>query len=155
MKPRNFSVLQRAGGKRNKLVLKMRKFFLPVLILIALFAGACGGGAATEPAKLGEIPAEYAGLTNPLSADAAEEGAQVFATNCTPCHGAKGYGDGPSSAALNPKPKNLVEVAAQFGDDYIFWRINEGSPGTAMLAWKGILTEEQIWQLVAYIHTLK
>jgi mono/diheme cytochrome c family protein len=60
-----------------------------------------------------------------------------------------------ASSALNPKPKNLVELKEQVGDDYLFWKISEGSLGTAMLAWKGILTEEQIWELVSFIRTLK
>lgn len=132
----------------------MKKGFLLFLCSLTVFVSSCSG-AETEVAALDTIPAEYAGLTNPLSADAAEEGAKVFATNCSPCHGANGYGDGPTSATLNPKPKNLVDVAGQFEDDYIFWRINEGKPGTSMLAWKGILTEEQIWQLIAHIRTMK
>ncbi|NTU55364.1 MAG: cytochrome c, partial [Anaerolineales bacterium] len=30
-----------------------------------------------------------------------------------------------------------------------------GSPGTSMPPWKNVLTEEQIWQIVAFIRTLK
>lgn len=133
----------------------MKKVFFVVLVLSAIVFAACSGGTPAAPAALDPVPAEYAGAANPLGADAAEAGAKVFATNCASCHGEKGYGDGPAGAALDPAPKNLVEVAAQAGDDYLYWRVNEGKDGTAMIAWKGVLTEEQIWQVVAYIHTLK
>jgi high-affinity iron transporter len=101
------------------------------------------------------VPAEYAGKTNPLSADAATAGANVFNTNCSTCHGSQGHGDGPAGAALDPAPKNLVELSKIASDDYFFWRISTGRSGTAMVAWKGVLTDEQIWQVIAYIHTLK
>jgi hypothetical protein len=56
---------------------------------------------------------------------------------------------------LNPKPRNLANIQAAADDDFLFWRIREGKPGTSMVAWKGILTDEQIWQTVAFIRTLK
>ena len=32
---------------------------------------------------------------------------------CAPCHGPEGRGNGPSSAALNPKPRNYHDAAWQ------------------------------------------
>jgi hypothetical protein len=49
----------------------------------------------------------------------------------------------------------LANIQAAAGDDFLFWRIREGKPGTSMVAWKGILTDEQIWQTVSFIRTLK
>ena len=130
----------------------MKKVLFVVLILAALLLAACGGG---ESTALDTLPAEYAGKTNPLGADAATAGADVFKTNCEFCHGPQGHGDGPAGAALDPAPKDLVELHKQVGDDYLFWRINSGKAGTAMVSWKGILTEEQIWQVVAFVRTLQ
>jgi mono/diheme cytochrome c family protein len=48
-----------------------------------------------------------------------------------------------------------VELQSTVADDYLFWRIHNGKTGTAMVAWKGILTDEQIWQVVSFIRTLK
>lgn len=130
-----------------------------LFILGALVLAACGGGSdANAPQTDGmteTVPAEYAGKTNPLGTDAAAEGAKIFKTNCETCHGAQGYGDGPLSEALDPKPKNLVEFAPTVGDDFLYWNVAEGRPGTSMPPWKNILTEEQIWQVVAFIRTLK
>lgn len=101
------------------------------------------------------VPAEYAGKKNPYGAEASADGAQIFQTNCQMCHGPQGHGDGPAGQALDPKPKNLAVLQKSVGDDYLFWRISEGKPGTSMVAWKGILTEDQIWQVVSFVRTLQ
>jgi len=132
----------------------MKKVLFAVLVLAALTLAACGGGAASVATPV-PVPAEYAGAVSPLGADAATAGADVFKTNCEACHGPQGHGDGPAGAALDPQPKNLSELAAAVGDDYLYWRVNTGKEGTSMVAWKGILTDEQIWQVVAYVRTLK
>lgn len=137
----------------------LRKIILIVVAGILLLA-ACGGeetssSGANENATLAPVPAEYAGLTNPLGTDAAVPGAEIFRTNCEMCHGPQGHGDGPAGQSLEPKPRNLANIQAMAGDDFLFWRIHDGKPGTSMVAWKGILTDEQIWQVVAFIRTLK
>jgi mono/diheme cytochrome c family protein len=137
----------------------MRKMILIVGASL-LFLAACGGNgsstsAENETATLAPVPTEYAGLANPLGPDAANAGAEVFRTNCATCHGPQGHGDGPAGQSLEPKPKNLAKIQAVAGDDFLFWRIREGKPGTSMVAWKGILTDEQIWQTVSFIRTLK
>jgi mono/diheme cytochrome c family protein len=131
----------------------MKKLLSFILILTALALTACGGGA--EPAAVDSIPAEFAGKTNPLGADAAAAGAEIFKNNCKACHGEQGHGDGPAGLALDPKPRNLPDLAATVGDDYLFWRVSVGKLGTSMVGWKGILTDEQIWQVVTFIRTLK
>lgn len=137
----------------------MKKALLILVVLGALFLSACGSGsedsAPQEIGTLESVPAEYAGKTNPLSADASSDGAKIFQTNCETCHGPQGHGDGPVGEALDPKPQNLAELQAVATDDYLYWRIAEGKPGTSMPPWKNILTEEQIWQLVGFIRTLK
>ena len=130
-----------------------------MIVVGVLFLTACGGNESSssvdDNATLAPVPAEYAGLTNPLGAEAANAGAEVFRTNCEMCHGPRGHGDGPAGQSLEPKPGNLADAQTRAGDDYLFWRIHDGKPGTSMVAWKGILTDEQIWQAVSFIRTLK
>lgn len=132
---------------------------LLVVVLGLLVISACGAGASSsdqnEVGTLEPVPAGYAEKSNPFGPEASTDGAQIFKTNCGTCHGPQGHGDGPASGSLNPKPKNLAILQESVGDDYLFWRISEGKPGTAMLAWKGILTEEQIWQVVSFIRSLE
>jgi mono/diheme cytochrome c family protein len=101
------------------------------------------------------VPSEFAGQTNPFGADAAIKGAEIYRNNCESCHGRRGHGDGPAGTALVPAPKNLALLQTLVGDDYLFWRITGGKDGTAMIAWKDVLTEEQIWQIIAFIRTLE
>lgn len=136
----------------------IQKIILVILVGALLFV-ACNTNDnfsnANENPTLAPVPAEYAGLTNPLGADAVDEGAEVFGINCEVCHGPRGYGDGPAGQSLEPRPLNLAELQAKASDDFLFWRISEGKPGTAMVPWKGILTDEQIWQTVSFIRSLK
>ena len=46
---------------------------------------------------------------------------EIFSSRCIPCHGPAGKGDGPASAALNPKPRNLSDPVWQKSvtDEYI------------------------------------
>lgn len=129
--------------------------WLASMLLLAACEGNKNSSAADENAPLAPVPSEYAGLTNPYGAEAAQAGAETFRTNCEMCHGPRGQGDGPAGQALDPKPRDLATLQSQTGDDFLFWRISEGKPGTSMVAFKGILSEEQIWQIVSFIRTLK
>jgi mono/diheme cytochrome c family protein len=136
----------------------MKKTLFILLVVTSLTLAACGTPESNQKVDTsvpGSVPAEFSGKTNPLGPNAAEAGAVVFNNNCVACHGSQGHGDGPAGAALDPAPKNLPELSTTVGDDFLFWRISTGSPGTSMPAWKGVLTDEEIWQVIAYIHTLK
>jgi mono/diheme cytochrome c family protein len=129
------------------------------LILVGLiFLTACSSGSNSSESNdfstLATVPAEYEGKTNPFGEEMAAEGAKIFQANCEMCHGPQGHGDGPAGQSLEPHPKNLATLQKRVGDDYLFWRVSEGKPGTSMVAWKGILEEEQIWQVVSFMRTL-
>ena len=130
---------------------------LLVFILLAVILSACGPAttSANPVSETPTVPQEYAGKTNPLGVDAPSQGAEVFKTYCVSCHGSQGLGDGPASQALDPRPANLAQVNHGAGDDFLYWRISTGIPGTAMPAWKGVLTDTQIWQVISFIRTLK
>jgi mono/diheme cytochrome c family protein len=133
----------------------MKKDILILFVLVTLTLAACSSEPAKSTTAPVSVPADYTGLTNPLDSDAATAGSDIFENSCVVCHGPQGHGDGPAGASLDPAPKNLPELSAIVADDYLFWRISTGKEGTAMVAWKGVLTDEQIWQLVSFIRTLK
>jgi len=136
----------------------MKKSLFSLAFLALWLLSACGAKADSGPREIGtleSVPADYAGKTSPLGSEASMDGATVFKTNCETCHGPLGHGDGPIGEALDPKPQNLAALQAVVSDDYLFWRISEGKPGTSMPPWKNILEEVQIWQLIAFIRTLK
>jgi len=101
------------------------------------------------------------------NADAsANAGRGIYQQNCASCHGLDGMGEGPNAISLEKKPPNLTRpFYKQYSDEFWFYRITEGVPGTRMPRWGdggsltdargGILTHEQRWYLVAYLKTLQ
>jgi mono/diheme cytochrome c family protein len=49
----------------------------------------------------------------PIPPEAVKQAKDIFTGRCTPCHGPAGKGDGPASAGLTPKPRNLGDPAWQ------------------------------------------
>jgi mono/diheme cytochrome c family protein len=94
-------------------------------------------------------------VKNPLSGNnsSLSEMRTLYVTNCSPCHGDKGRGDGPAAPGLNPKPADHTSAAIQSETDgAIFWKLSEGR--NPMPGYKKIFSEEQRWQLVNYIRSL-
>lgn len=124
-----------------------------VLTLSALVLSACSGGGGSGTSRP-SLPADFANLTNPFEgqADAVSAGQALYATNCASCHGDMGKGDGPAAAALDPAPANLQVTAAETEPAYTYWLIHEGGAAaglsSSMVAYEGILTEDQMWQIV-------
>ncbi len=142
----------------------MKKTFsilLVILVLSALLLSACGGGDAKPASSKPEVPADYKGKTNPFAgnAEAAAAGKTLYETDCASCHGDKGMGDGPAGASLKPPASKLVGLVQSAGADYAHWRISEGGSmapfNSSMPAWKGILTDEEVWKVVSHLETLK
>lgn len=89
------------------------------------------------------------------SADMVKHGKHVFSQTCAMCHGPEAHGDGPAGAALNPKPRNLVEGPWKKGGGFIGWMtvINEGLPGSGMASWKSLPLNDR-WALVQFIGSI-
>lgn len=91
-----------------------------LLLLSAAIASGCGGGK-SAPAPSGSGPAAAPAAPAGVSAQARAEAEQIFATRCFTCHGSLGKGDGPGSAGLTPKPRDLTsqEWQASVTDEHI------------------------------------
>lgn len=100
-------------------------------------------------------PESSKSLKNPRSgAESVANGKSIYSTRCVVCHGATGKGDGPAGKALNPPAADhSSEVVQAQTDGELFWKISEGRG--AMVGWKLILSEQDRWDLVNYIRTLK
>src|SRR5215510_2464487 len=109
-------------------------------------------------------PAEYANARSTRWGDAAAiaRGQQLYQTYCLMCHGADGKGTGPVAKGLPHAPADLTHHfhrAPGDGDAYLFWRVSEGgqvkpfkSSQSAMPAYKTVLSEDQRWDVLAYVH---
>jgi mono/diheme cytochrome c family protein len=83
------------------------------------------------------------------------QGADLYAAHCSRCHGAVGYGDGTEGRSLVPSPALLSFLIRKpiAGDEYLMWTISEGGTvfRTEMPEYKNLLTEEEIWTIIAYM----
>ncbi|HSF14940.1 MAG TPA: c-type cytochrome [Vicinamibacteria bacterium] len=122
---------------------------------IALAAGVLVIGCGTE--SFPEPPVELL-----ASAAAIRDGEATYRKNCSICHGVRGHGDGPQARDLDPAPADLANLTRVRADPgYWFFRIKEGGkqeplarPRSAMPAWGEHLSDEEIWQVVAYLKVM-
>ncbi|MSQ30642.1 MAG: c-type cytochrome [Dehalococcoidia bacterium] len=103
-----------------------------------------------------EAPA-VVGNVNPIAPDEASIaiGRELFAAQCVTCHGPTGLGDGPAARALVPPPAELRTHVPLHTDGVLFGLVAGGFPGSAMPAFRGALTDEQMWHLVNFLRTFK
>ena len=87
----------------------------------------------------------------------AANGKAVYAGKggCVNCHGAAGRGDGPAGKMLNPPPADFTNQKSKAKKDAELLKIiQDGRTGTAMAAFKGQLSEQEIRDLLAYVRSL-
>jgi len=105
------------------------------------------------------VTAEMFAAATAQTGDPISAGKQIFMQICTPCHGPEGRGDGPASASLNPKPRDLADAAymAPLSDRYLFELISRGGiamgKSPLMPAQTGLAAPE-IGNVIAYVKTL-
>jgi len=113
------------------------------------------------------IPAEYANAHIPTRVwtdpTMIAKGKEIFTAKCALCHGEKGDGKGPGAVNLSLKPADLTDgkMVADMPDNFWIWRVSEGglvepfkSKGSVMPGWKGDLSMNDRWAVIAYAHTL-
>jgi mono/diheme cytochrome c family protein/plastocyanin len=107
--------------------------------------------------------------------EALANGRRLFAQNCAACHGEKGAGDGifaddltaageSSMQNMAGEDKMTMQTPADFTDPkrmlgaspaLLQGKILRGGMGTGMPMWGSIFTEEQIWDLIAYLYSFQ
>lgn len=114
------------------------------VVFCALLAGMAGLGFSNLGVKELAVTAKGG---DPVS------GREIYVNTCIRCHGIDGKGA--LGIKLVPPPADLTSLAVQSRlDGTLFRRIHEGKPNTAMGAWKHSLSEEEIWDVLAYVRTL-
>lgn len=107
--------------------------------------------------------------------EAIANGRELYAQNCAACHGENGAGDGvfadniaaageASMKSMSGAMDSMMQTPADFTDAkrmlgaspaILQGKILRGGMGTGMPMWGSIFTEEQIWDLVAYLYSLQ
>lgn len=114
-----------------------REFFLALLV-VSVFSGMAFAQTKGDP-KAGKVK---------------------YDANCVGCHGATGKGDGAAAAALNPKPQDHTDGKTMnaLTDKYLFDIIKDGGAAMKKAAFMPAsnkkLSDQEIWDVVAYIRSL-
>jgi mono/diheme cytochrome c family protein len=141
-----------------------------VVVLVICFGGLATGTVFRATAHTDHdhaaVPAAYAEAHVPdrVWTDPAmiARGKEIYAAKCALCHGDKGDGQGPAAASLPLKPGDFTDrkMVAEMAGNYWVWRVSEGglvepfkTKNSAMPAWKGELSMNDRWAVIAYAHT--
>lgn len=93
-------------------------------------------------------------------AQSAAEGQKLYMTYCSSCHGDKGRGDGAAGKALPVKPADHTDgkLMNSLSDEFLMTIIAKGGAAvdksSFMPAWGGVLKDNQLQDLLAYIRSI-
>jgi len=136
------------------------------LFLVSVFVVASGcrvskpGAAETRVAEEVKHRMTVGGkdVLNPLPAteENIAEGREHFGHHCGICHGLDGQSSGvPFADKMSPPVPDLTSKDAQdYADGQLKWIIDNGINPSGMPAWKGNLSDEEMWKVVHFIRHL-
>jgi mono/diheme cytochrome c family protein len=97
-------------------------------------------------------------VPNPLpdSEQNVTEGREHFGHHCGICHGLDGQSSGvPFADKMSPPVPDLTSKDVQdYADGQLKWIIDNGINPSGMPAWKGNLSDEEMWKVVHFIRHL-
>jgi mono/diheme cytochrome c family protein len=126
--------------------MKLRKILLPACLAMGatlLFASAGDGLWVTR------VPDKARTRQNPFDSEsnAVAAGAKLFRQNCSSCHGSEATG-------MDKRPNLHSERVRAATPGELEWLLKNGSMKNGMPSWSR-LPEQQRWQIVSYLKTLK
>ena len=113
--------------------------------------------ALANAAKDVAVPLEAKDIKNPFPATDANirAGKQIYLQQCALCHGADGRAETKLGLAMYPPAMDLNSPHVQrWSDAELFWITQNGVRLTGMPAWKTIVSGEDTWKMVDFIHAL-
>ena len=99
-----------------------------------------------EAPKQAALPANEANLL---------AGAKIYRKECADCHGLNHQPEGPLAKGMFPKPPQFFEQHTM-GNDPVgqnYWIVTNGIRLTGMPAYRGTLSDEQLWQVSQFLST--
>ena len=111
---------------------------------------------ALPPITIEAYPETYMKPEVPLDALSISRGAQLFAGHCADCHGPQGKGNGRLADTLSTPPTDLLTEphTARHTVGNFYHQIIYGVPDTNMPGFRDKLTDEDVWDVVNFLHTL-
>jgi mono/diheme cytochrome c family protein len=150
----------------------MRGFVVGVVVTLLLLA--CGGflvanrgwfpiGADNAPGTIEKRVANMATDAyveghapkqgNPVqpTPSALSDGARNFEMHCSLCHGGAAQRISSMRAKLSPPVPQIINHIPGDPDANLWWIVKHGIRMTGMPSWDGILSDQEIWQVVAFV----
>jgi thiosulfate dehydrogenase len=92
-------------------------------------------------------------VTNPLQPTDQNliDGMNIYFENCSVCHGGFDRKPAPLAKNLYPPAPNLISDPLDDPEWHTFFAIRTGIRYTGMPAWEGILAEQDIWKVTAFL----
>jgi len=78
-------------------------------------------------------------------------GAAHYREHCVQCHGAPGVAPDALALGMTPAPANLVATARTWKPAEMFWVVKHGVKMSGMPAWQYRMTDDEIWDTVAFV----
>lgn len=150
----------------------MRGFVLGVVITLLVFAGTVFAvshlglypiGADNPPGGLERSLAAraldvYADKHKPAGPNPVQitpanliEGAGEYEEHCAFCHGGAKAKISPMRDKFNPPVPQLINRIPDDPDEWLFWVTKHGVRMTGMPTWSGVLSDDEMWKVVAFI----
>ena len=79
------------------------------------------------------------------------EGAQEYEEHCAFCHGGARAKISPMRDRFSPPVPQLIDRIPHDEETWLFWVIKHGVRMTGMPAWEGVLSDDEMWKIVAFI----
>jgi putative copper export protein/mono/diheme cytochrome c family protein/peroxiredoxin len=98
------------------------------------------------------FPTSYYHSPIAYGAASIHRGQRTYDANCSACHGAYGYGDGPAADSLPVKPADLTGAhLVHHGVGTLFWWIGHGIEGTPMPGFADRLDDDARWDTINFL----
>lgn len=90
---------------------------------------------------------------NPAQPTAANltEGAKEYEEHCALCHGGARAKISPMRDNFSPPVPQLINKIPHDEDAWLFWITKHGVRMTGMPAWQGVLSDDEMWKVIAFI----
>lgn len=150
----------------------MKGFVLGILLTLAvvivggIFVAETGRVDMRADIPIPEMEAHFAGgamdasvdrhapnVTNPLQPTSENliGGATVYLDHCALCHGDPARPKALLADALNPRAPQFMTDAPDMPENQNYYITGHGVRWTAMPAWKNVLSDKDIWQVVTFL----
>jgi len=77
-----------------------------------------------------------------------------YREHCVGCHGGPGLPPSDLARGLNPRAPDLAGAAGRWSPAQLFWIVKNGIEMTGMPAWGPSHTDQELWQIVAFLRDL-